>query len=102
MTVDPHDVHSPRSHWRLINVLYDGGPTDDDHRGWSVATGTWDGKKRLGIRWNGGSDDNLGQPNAFNNPTWFIVPGEMEAAVLDAVKRVETEDKLWTKAEDEE
>ena len=43
--IDPRKVDSPKSHWKLIDVLFDGG--DDDA---SLAIGEWDGERRLAMR----------------------------------------------------
>lgn len=96
MTIDPRNVHSPKDRWRLIKVLYDGGPTDDDHRGWSVAAGTWDGKPVLGVRWNGREDEyTKGTPVAMSYPVWFIVPEELKKSILDGVQHAILMDEIW-------
>ncbi|HBS80576.1 MAG: hypothetical protein CMK99_21250 [Pseudomonas sp.] len=84
--IDPKEVVSPKQSWRLVEVIHN---TGDD--GWSAAEGKWNGKKVLGLRWNGSeSDDGVGSPQSRGYPTWFIVPTELEAGVqraLDAVDK---------------
>lgn len=68
--VDPQTVLSPRARLReVIEVLYDGGAD-----GWSAAELDWDGERHLGLRWNGGDDSAVGNPQSRGQATWFIVP----------------------------
>lgn len=83
--IKPQEVKSPKNRWRLIRVLHDGGIGE-----WSAAEGKWakGGRWRevLAIRWNGGSSDKgIGSPQSRGQPTWFIVPDEMEAAMRSVV-----------------
>ena len=83
----PEDVDSPRSHWLLHRVLYDGGESS-----WSAAEGQWKHENRwdpcLAIRWNGGGDTPIGNPQSRGNPTWFIVPPDLEDAIRAAINRI--------------
>lgn len=85
--VDPKDVVSPKSHWRLLEVLYDGGPGE-----WSVAEGQWDhgGKWSvvLAIRWNGHDTAAIGNPQSRGLPTWFILPAALEEPVRTALREL--------------
>jgi hypothetical protein len=74
---DPTTVVSPKSRWELTRVLCNTG-----QGGWAVAEGTWDKEPALSIRWNGDDDSSSpGNPQSHGNPTWFIVPTELEEAV---------------------
>jgi hypothetical protein len=50
-----------------------------DEGEWSVAEMNWDGRRRVGIRWNGDLDDpsDLGNPRSRNYGTWFVLPDEL-------------------------
>jgi hypothetical protein len=69
-----------------VEVIYDKGPVDGS---WSVAQIEWDGSPAVGIRWNGDSGNSKGTPQSRGNPAWFIVPDELEEAVLEAAKKKE-------------
>ena len=75
---DPAKVVAPKTRWELTKVLCNTGQS-----GWSAAVGIWDGTPdTLAIRWNGDDDTGSpGNPQSHGNPTWFIVPGEMDQAV---------------------
>jgi hypothetical protein len=65
-------------------VLYNTGQA-----GWSVARVNWEDEDRVGIRWNGADDTpGVGNPQSRGNATWFIVPRELENAVLAAVEEL--------------
>lgn len=77
----PEDVTSPRQHWSLIAVLDDGtgkGPGNNC----ALAIGRWDKNVVLAIRWNGGPDNPIGNPQSRGLPTWFIVPEKYREALL--------------------
>ena len=77
--IDPRKVDSPKSHWKLIDVLFDGG--DDDA---SLAIGEWDGERRLAMRRNGSDQyPGIGNPQSRGLPTWFMLPRWGVAAMLD-------------------
>ena len=84
--VAPRDVISPQDRIAAgsVIVIFDGGAFDDPNAdGWSVATLTWDGHPCVGIRWNGDNADSpKGNPISIAHPVWFIVPAEIERAVL--------------------
>ena len=76
--VDPKSVASPRAHWKLIDVLYNGGEDDA-----ALAIGEWDGERRLAMRWNGAETRaGLGNPQSRGLPTWFMLPNWSEDAAL--------------------
>lgn len=76
--VDPKNVISPKS--RLsgpIKVLHDTGAD-----GYSIAAFTWDNRRAVGIRWNGGEDAHeVGNPQSRGLPTWFILPEDIAGIV---------------------
>lgn len=78
----PETVVSPRARWRLRHVIYDGGPLGGAS-GWSAAEGQWEDEDGhwsdcLAVRWNGNETKPLGNPHSRGQPTWFIVPEELE------------------------
>ena len=83
--IHPEDVISPVHRWQHQDppeILYDGGENS-----WSVAEGTYDEVPRIGIRWNGNLASGNGRRGFPVNrqPTWFIVPAELEDAVRQAL-----------------
>jgi hypothetical protein len=51
----------------------------------SVAVILWDEEPVAAIRWNGNSDEPLGNPMSRRQPTWFVV-GEYAASVEQAAR----------------
>ena len=81
---DPAKVISPKHRWEMGTVLCSTG-----QGGWSVAEGRWDKQPALGIRWNGDDDSGSpGNPQSHGNPTWFIVPEELQEAVRGVAYRL--------------
>jgi len=88
--VDPQTVLSPRARIRqIIEVLHDGGANS-----WSAAVLDWDGERQLGLRWNGGDDSAVGNPQSRGQATWFIVPEELAQPILARLR--ETRDQALT------
>ena len=81
--VEPATVIAPRTSIRSVDVLYNAGPG-----GWSVARLEWEGEERLGIRWNGAEGPGVGNPQSRAVPTWFVLPDELTAVVLQAVEEL--------------
>jgi len=54
---------------------------------WAIVTLAWDKKPRLGIRWFWGSK---GNPNSRGNPTWFILPNELNNSILNGLPLSQT------------
>ena len=85
--VKPDDVLSSKSRWRLRKVVYDSG-----EGGWSAAEGQWDNdglwSDVLAIRWNGGTDAEIGNPQSRGLATWFIVPDELEQPIREAISKL--------------
>ena len=45
---------------------------------YSIAVFKMNGEVKYGIRWNGiESEESLGTPTAFGNPTWFLLPQDV-------------------------
>jgi len=80
---DPATVLSPKDKVKSVEVLYDSGPKEGS---WSVAQITWGDRPAVGIRWNGDSSSQKGTPQARGNPAWFVVPDELQDAVLKAAR----------------
>ena len=85
--VRPDDVNSPKKRWRLRKVLHDGGEGD-----WSAAEGQWKDEGSwspvLAIRWNGVTGSEIGNPQSRGQPTWFIIPEEIEGPLRKAISKL--------------
>ena len=79
--VKPDLVTSPKGRISDLEVIYDGGEGS-----WSLARMKWDGEESVGLRWNGGSDDHIGNPQSRGVPTWFILPDEIARVVIDIIR----------------
>lgn len=75
--IKPTEVVSPKAHWSLIDVLLDRGEGDC-----AYALGIWDGKRRIGFRWNGADENELGNPQSRGLPTWIILDPELHEQIL--------------------
>lgn len=82
----PENVTSPKDRWKLGTVLYPG-----KENGLAAAEGKWDNESVLGIRRNGNDEKKIGSPHSFGNPTWFIVPKEIESAIRTEICRLRQE-----------
>ncbi len=78
--IRPMDVHSPKMHWKIVDVVIDGGPGAP-----AYAIGTWDGERRIGFRWNGTEDAPIGNPQSRGLPTWTMLDKSMHPAVIALV-----------------
>jgi hypothetical protein len=81
--VEPATVVAPRTSVRSVDVLY-----NTKSGGWSVARLNWEGEERLGIRWNGTEGPGVGNPQSRAVPTWFVLPDELTAVVLQRVEEL--------------
>jgi hypothetical protein len=90
--VIPIDVTSPKRQWTLVGVLFDRGENDI-----AVAMGLWNGTPVLAMRWNGGEENPIGNPQSRGLATWFIVPDEFRKAILDRLQKVAPEKYLLSK-----
>ena len=77
----PDMVISPHGRLKNLKVIYDGG-----EEGWSLAEMKWDGKDALGIRWNGGPQTGVGNPQSRGIPTWFILPDAVATLIQENLK----------------
>lgn len=75
--IKPGDVHSPKAHWKIVDVIIDEGPGQP-----AYAIGTWDGERRVGFRWNGTDESPIGNPQSRGLPTWTILDPKMHPAVI--------------------
>lgn len=84
--VDPNNVTAPKRIVSDVHVVFDTREVEDS---WSVAELRWDGKDAVGIRWNGNPNNRgIGMPQARGVPTWFIVPQELQDAVLEKAREL--------------
>lgn len=94
--VRPSDVHAPKRHWSLVQVLFDGGEMTDDNK-WdasSLAIGRWDNTPVLAMRWNGSKDSPLGNPQSRGLATWFIIPAQHTKQILETEHFAFSDDKI--------
>ena len=77
--IKPDNVTSPRKNWSLIAVLDEGTEGSS-----ALALGTWKGQPRLGMRWNGRSDNPVGNPQSRGLPTWFMLDEKYQQAILQS------------------
>jgi len=85
--VRPEEVLSPRSHvGGVIEVIHDPG----ENR-MSVARILWKDEgvtnEVVATRWNGNSDQPLGNPVSHGHATWFVVDGYAAESVEQAARR---------------
>jgi hypothetical protein len=76
--IKPAEVVSPKAHWSLIDVLLDRGEGDC-----AYALGIWDGERRIGFRWNGTKDNELGNPQSRGLPTWTMLDSEIHRQIIE-------------------
>jgi hypothetical protein len=76
--IKPAEVISPKAHWSLIDVLLDRGEGDC-----AYALGMWDGERRIGFRWNGTSENELGNPQSRGLPTWTMLDPGIHHQILE-------------------
>lgn len=81
--VEPVTVWAPKTSVRSLEILYNTGCN-----GWSVARINWEGKESIGIRWNGGNGPGIGNPQSRGNATWFILPDQLQEAILHRVEEL--------------
>jgi hypothetical protein len=87
--VEPNTVIAPRTVISEVEVVYDSHRDSGNEESWSVAKFLWDGEPRLGIRWNGDRrGKGIGTPQAFGQPTWFLVPRELEGKILAEAEKL--------------
>ncbi len=84
--VPPHEVISPKASWTLVDVVLDRGAD-----GCAYAIGMWDGRRRVGFRWNGNDDSPLGNPQSRGIATWIMLDPKLNFRVLRMVERENSE-----------
>ena len=82
--IKPGDVHSPKNHWTLIAVLYEGKEQEC-----ALAIGRWSdkwvkNKIYLAMRWNGHSENSIGSPQSRGLPTWMMIDEKYNEALLNS------------------
>jgi hypothetical protein len=82
--IDPKTVIAPKHRVESVRVVFDTGEVEGS---WSLAELKFDKKETLGIRWNGDRGSQNGTPVAHGNPVWFILPDEIQEAVLNAAQQ---------------
>jgi hypothetical protein len=75
--IRPEQVFSPKRHWQLLYTLISG--TEETE---AVALGRWKGVPVIAMRWNGDSDNVLGNPQSRGLATWFRVPDRFVSSIL--------------------
>lgn len=77
--IKPQYVVSPRAHWQLTDVILDRGEGQG-----AYALGKWDGKKRIGFRWNGSAEaGEIGNPQSRGLPIWTMLDPALHLAVVE-------------------
>src|SRR5882724_7153918 len=80
--VRPEEVLSPKSRvGGILEVIHDPG-----ERQMSVARILWDNQPVVAVRWNGNSEQPLGNPMSRRQPTWFVVDGYAASSVEQAAR----------------
>ncbi|MDD3289254.1 MAG: hypothetical protein PHX43_09695 [Alphaproteobacteria bacterium] len=80
--ISPADVISPKTSWRLIDVIIDRGEGDC-----AYALGMWEKRRCVGFRWNGNKERPLGNPQSRGLPTWTVLDRKLHKAILELVKK---------------
>jgi hypothetical protein len=78
----PEQVISPKQHWELVSVVL-----DQREGGCAYALGYWDSEKCIGFRWNGTSENPIGNPQSRGLPTWTILDPQLHAGVIQLLSR---------------
>ena len=74
--IKPQEVVSPKAHWKLEDVLLEG-----EAGTCAYALGYWDGRPRIGFRWNGTDKTPIGNPQSRGLPTWTMLDPKIHEAV---------------------
>ena len=75
--IKPFEVVSPKALWQLDEVLFDFGAGNG-----AYALGLWEGRPRIGYRWNGSDANPIGNPQSRGLPTWTMLGPELHEAVI--------------------
>lgn len=85
----PETVKSPKNKITQVDVIYNGEGLKVKDPGFSIAIVTWDGVRRLAMRWNisenewydhaktSGLKECVGNPQSRGHATWFIIPPQI-------------------------
>jgi len=73
---NPDNVISPKGVVKDVRVIFNTG-----EGGWSLAKLQWEGKEVMGVRWNGHSENTLGNPQSRGIATWFVLPDEITGLI---------------------
>jgi hypothetical protein len=85
--VRPEHVLSPKNQVRsVIEVIHDPG-----ENGMSVARIQWGEDEVIATRWNGNTQQPLGNPVSRGHATWFVVDGYAARGVEDAARKAAEE-----------
>lgn len=89
--VNPNTVVAPKAAVKNVRVVYNSSEVDPDgEEGFSIVRMSYgDDNDAVGIRWNGNPHDKgIGTPQAFGQPTWFLVPKELRHTVLTEASKL--------------
>ncbi|MCY3788911.1 MAG: hypothetical protein OXH63_08995 [Gemmatimonadetes bacterium] len=75
--IEPNDVISPRTRWKLIAVLDNRGPSEI-----AYALGEWDGEPKIAVRWNGDDEHPIGNPQSRGLPTWTMLDQDLYLPIM--------------------
>jgi hypothetical protein len=84
--VPADEVLSPKANWTLVDVVLDRGSGKP-----AYAIGMWDGRRRVGFRWNGDSKSPLGNPQSRGIATWIMLDTRLNDAVVEMVRKANPE-----------
>ena len=80
----PQNVTSAQHRLSQLRIIH-----DDGEASWAVAEFTSDGKAGcIGMRWNGTTAQQFGNPISNNQPTWFVLPDAFADAIRAAATAV--------------
>ncbi|MCH9053293.1 MAG: hypothetical protein IIA72_19910 [Proteobacteria bacterium] len=76
--VRPEEVKSPKAYWYLFEVVLDRGRGNC-----AYALGEWEGKRRIGFRWNGNGKSPIGNPQSRGLATWTMLDPALHKAIVE-------------------
>lgn len=81
--MEPEKVNTQK--FKVEDIIYNNGD-------FSIAYGLFvNGGNCIAMRWNGDAS-NIGFPNSFGNPTWFVVHNELKIEILKSLLQTEYSD----------
>jgi len=82
--MEPQKVNP--QNFKVLNLIF-------NNLDFSIAYGIWeDDKKYLAMRWNGEKNE-IGYPNAFGNPIWFLIDINLKVIFLKSLLELPNVDK---------